>query len=389
MASEISQFVNKTVGPAFTADPLTSHAASGRFYTDESLYELEQERVFGRSWLFVCHVTQVPERGDYLVREVADESLMIIRDRDDEVRVFYNVCQHRGHQLVSSDGHTPNVVVCPYHAWSYALDGTLRSAPKMRQVPEFCRDVRLADVRTEIVGGFVFVNLDEDAAALDVVAPQFRQNLLSMVGECDELQLVKTKRYDIAANWKIVTENFLEAYHVEFSGPAHQALATIIDTATYESVIDGLTIEYTAAGGDPETLPYSCNDEEAFTSARGKPFHQLFLYPNMTFSVFPGTNMLFVFNMCPAGPGRCAEEILYFALDDELSEPSTTAEAYVSSQLNLEDVAIVESVQKGLRSRGYTPGRLMIDETKQAGWREQFVHHFTATHLAALGVDPT
>jgi len=104
----------------------------------------------------------------------------------------------------------------------------------------------------------------------------------------------------------------------------------------------------------------------------------------MTFSVFPGTNMLFVFSMRPAGPGMCAEEILYFALDDEMTEPSKTAEDYVSSQLNREDIALVESVQRGVRSRGYTPGRFMTDESKQAGWGEQFVHHFNSVHLDAL-----
>jgi len=195
---------------------------------------------------------------------------------------------------------------------------------------------------------------------------------------------VKKKDYSINANWKLVTENFLEAYHVEFSGDAHVALGNIIDIETYDFSISGRTIEYTAGGGDRDVIPYDINKQDAFTNTKNAPFHQVFLYPHMTFSVFPGTNMLFVFNMRPDGPDRCAEEILYFTLDGSMSEPTKTAESYVSDQLNPEDIALVEAVQRGVRSRGYRPGRLMVDENQRAGWGEQFVHHFNMLNIAAL-----
>jgi len=376
---------DELIGSAFTDDPTTSHAAHSRYYTDPEIHELEIERVFEREWNYFCHASEIANPGDYLTGDVGRDSVYAIRCKDDEVRAFYNVCQHRGHQLVQGKGNTPNVVVCPYHSWSYSPEGELRGAPKMRSVPDFCKaDVKLSAVRVEIIGGFVFVNLDEDAASLREMAPAFEPTLLSMVAEADQLQLVRAWDYDIEANWKIVVENFLEAYHVEFSGPAHQALANIIDVDTYKFDVSGRTIEYTANGGAAEVLPYDVNDANAFTNSRGAPFHQLFLYPNMTFSVFPGTNLLFVFVMGPNGVGRCAEQITYFALDADVSDASRTAETYISQQLNHEDVALVEGVQRGVRSRGYRPGRFMVDEGRVEGWSEHFVHHFNALNLAAL-----
>lgn len=373
------------IGPGFSDDATLSRAAHGDYYTNPEIYRLEIERVFQREWNYLCHESQIPDAGDYLVGEVGGESLYAIRGRDGVVRAFYNVCQHRGHQLLQGQGTIPNVVVCPYHSWSYSMEGELRGAPKMRQVPEFCKaDVTLTSIRVEIIGGFVFVNFDDQARSLRNVAPDFEPILGSMVAEADQLQLVRRWEYDIAANWKIVVENFLEAYHVEFSGPAHQALANVIDVDTYRYETSGRTIEYMAHGGDPDVLPYEINDRESFTNSRGAPFHQVFLYPHMTFSVFPGTNMLFVFNMRPNGPERCAEEIIYFALDPDITDASRTAEAYVSEQLNHEDVALVEGVQRGVRSRGYRPGRLMVDQAQSEGWSEHFVHHFNQLHLAAL-----
>ncbi len=372
------------VGAAFTDSASTSHAPIGSYYTDPAVHALELDCVFGHEWNYVGHASEVAEAGAYLVRTIGRESVFVIRDSDDEIRAFYNVCQHRGHQLLDGRGCT-NVVVCPYHAWSYALDGALKGAPKMREVPGFDRsDVALAPVRLDVVAGFLFVNLDDAAPPLAEMAPRFEPILRSMVAEPEQLQPVKTKAFDIAANWKIVTENFLEAYHVEFSGPAHRGLVRIIDTATYEFDIDGRTIEYRARGGEPGTLPYDSNPDDAFVDAPGPPFHQVFLFPHMTFSVFPGTNMLFVFNMAPNGVDRCAEEITYFSLDPDLSEPSATAEDFVSEQLNAEDIALVEAVQRGVASAGYRPGRLMVDAEQRAGWGEQFVHHFNTLNLAAL-----
>lgn len=374
------------VGPAFDSDVQHSHAAIGSFYFDEAVHLLEQETVFKNEWLFACHQNELPEVGDYRVQHIGDVSVLVARDQQRRLRAFHNVCQHRGHELTASTEGNTNVFTCPYHAWSYGLDGALRGAPKMRQVPGFCKDdVELSTVGLDIVEGFVFINLDASAAALSDSTPQFGAALRSMIAESESLHLAKTASFTINANWKIVTENFLEAYHVEFSGPAHRALGGLIDTDTYRFRLDGRIIEYTAKGAPLDQMPYEAHDDEAFTSSRGAPFHQLFLYPNMTFSVFPGTNMLFVYVMSPEDPRHTSEQIHYYTLDGELSPPSDQAERYISEQLNREDIALVEAVQRGVQSPGFRPGRFMVDIDQQESWGEQFVHHFISTHLEALG----
>ncbi|MEM7121930.1 MAG: aromatic ring-hydroxylating dioxygenase subunit alpha [Pseudomonadota bacterium] len=372
-------------GNGFTEDATQTHAPHGRYYTDPELFEAEQRAVFQHEWQYVCHQTELPKSGDYLVDEIGGESLYVIRGRDDQIRAFYNVCQHRGHELLTGRGNVKMVVTCPYHAWCYDLEGKLRNAPMCDEVKGFDRtDVRLTPINVEIIGGFVFVNLDPDATPLREMAPAFESIVMAMVAEAPDLRYATHKDYDIKANWKIVTENFLEAYHVGRCGKAHVALGHIIDTSTYGFNINGRTIEYTARGGKAEVIPYDVNETDAFTNTRGAPFHQVFLWPNMTFSVFPGTNMLFIFNMKPAGPDRVAERITYFTLDGTMSEPTETAEAYISNQLNTEDVDLVEAVQRGVSSRGYKPGRLMVDPEQKEGWGEHFIHHFNTLNLEAL-----
>lgn len=375
----------RVAGDGFTSDATASHAPIGRFYTDPKIFEAEQEWIFQREWQYFCHQSQVPKSGDYLVGDVGGQSIYVIRGKDKEIRSFYNVCRHRGHQLLAGQGNAKLVVRCPYHSWTYDFEGKLRSAPKCEAVEGFEKDgVKLSSIQVEIVAGFVFVNLDPEAKSLREVAPDFEAILLSMVAEAPDLKYAKHKEYDLKANWKVVTENFLEAYHVAYSGTAHTALGNLIDIDTYRFNIDGRTIEYTARGGEVDVIPYNVNENEDFTNTRDAPFHQVFLWPNMTFSVFPGTNMLFVFSINPAGPERTAEEIAYFTLDGTMTEPTETAEAYVSDKLNPEDVELVEGVQRGMHSKGYKPGRLMVDPEKREAWGEHFIHHFNSLNVAAL-----
>ncbi|GAA6165513.1 aromatic ring-hydroxylating dioxygenase subunit alpha [Pelagimonas sp. KU-00592-HH] len=374
------------VGSGFTKDATHSQAAGGNFYTDPQFHQLELDRLFAREWNYFCHQSQIPNPGDFLTGVVSDEHIYVLRGKDGEIRTFYNVCQHRGHQLLKEpSGNIKSVVVCPYHAWSYDHEGNLRGAPKMKEVDGFDRSkVKLTQVRTEVIGGFVFINFDPDAKPFREMAPEFEPIITSMVTEVDKLQCVKIKPFEINANWKIVTENFLEAYHVEFSGDAHVALGNIIDIDTYRFNISGRTIEYTAGGGKEEVIPYQVNKEDDFINTRGAPFHQVFLFPHMSFSVFPGTNMMFVFNMRPNGPDHTSEEIIYFTLDGSMSPPTETAEEYVSDNLNPEDIELVEAVHRGVSSKGFVPGRLMVDPDKKAAWGEQFIHHFDTLVLDAI-----
>ena len=149
----------------FSDDPYRSHTLPGSYYYAPAVFELEKQAIFNRTWQYVCHVSRVAEPGRYCVRDIGDQSVVVLRDRGGELRAFHNVCQHRAHRLVEGTGRVGGAIVCPYHNWSYELTGELRHARHSDRVAEFDRSaICLSGVRAELFCGFVFVNLDPDAA---------------------------------------------------------------------------------------------------------------------------------------------------------------------------------------------------------------------------------
>lgn len=371
-------------GDGFTADPANSFTPDAPYYFDPDVYRAEMQLIFQKNWTYFCHASQIPTEGDYLTGEVAGQSVYVVRDRDNTIRGFFNVCQHRAHQLLSGSGNVKAVIRCPYHSWTYELDGSLRGAPKCEAVANFRReDVRLQPIGVDVVGGFVFVNLDARAPLLTATVPHFRDKLLAMCPEADQLRYVTRQDFAIKANWKVVVENFLENYHSFYSGPAHKQLSDVIDQDSYRWTIEGKVIEFLGKGGTAEKLPYAMKGQRQF-SGRNDGFQIVFLWPNMAFLILPGASMLLVFLMIPDGPESTAEPLLYFGLGDALDQGTASAVEWFNTILGPEDVEIVESVQRGLHSLGYQRGRLMADRDCNEAWSEHFLHHFNRMNIDAL-----
>lgn len=371
-------------GPGFTDDAAESYTPDAAYYFDPDVYRAELRQIFQSNWLYFCHASQIAQEGDYLVGEVAGQSIYVVRDRDRSVRGFFNVCQHRAHQLLAGSGTIKAVIRCPYHSWTYELDGSLRSAPKCEAVLNFKReDVKLNSVGVDVIGGFVFVNLDPQATPLRTSDPHFAEKLLSMCPESEQLRYVKRQDFAIKANWKVVVENFLENYHSFYSGPAHKQLSDVIDQDSYRWTIEGKVIEFLGKGGTADRLPYEMLGERRFTG-RNDGFQIVFLWPNMAFLILPGASMLLVFQMIPDGPESTAEPLLYFGLGDGLDAGTASAVDWFNNILGPEDVEIVESVQRGLHSLGYTRGRLMADRDCKEAWSEHFLHHFNRLNIEAI-----
>jgi carnitine monooxygenase subunit len=376
--------IRSVVGEGFTSNPAESFTPDAEFYFDPQIHAAEQRKIFGRNWFYFAHQSQLPNSGDYITGVVAGQSIYVIRGRDGIVRGFFNVCQHRAHQLLSGEGNVKNTIRCPYHSWTYEMDGALRGAPKCEAVKNFSReDVRLQSIGVDIIGGFIFVNLDAAAAPLSASVPHFGEKLLAMCPESSQLRYVKRQDFDIKANWKVVVENFLENYHSFYSGPAHGQLSDVIDQDTYRWSIEGKVIEFLGKGGAAEKLPYEMHGSRKF-SGRSDGFQIVFLWPNMAFIIIPGASMLLVFLMNPNGPEATAEPLLYFGLEDELDRGTASAVDWFNNILGPEDVELVESVQRGLHSWGYRHGRLMVDPNQKEVWSEHFLHHFNSLNIAAL-----
>ena len=264
------------------------------------------------------------------------------------------------------------------------MDGSLRGAPKCEAVKNFAREnVKLQPVGIDVIGGFVFVNLDAGAVPLSVSTPHFMEKLLAMCPEAEQLRFAKRQDFNIKANWKVVVENFLENYHSFYSGPAHGQLSDVIDQDSYRWTIEGKVIEFLGRGGTAEKLPYELHGNRKF-SGRSEGFQIVFLWPNMAFIIIPGASMLLVFQMNPNGPEGTTEPLLYFGLDSKLDRGTASAVDWFNNILGPEDVDLVESVQRGLHSKGYRRGRLMVDAEQKEAWSEHFLHHFNSLNIEAL-----
>ncbi|QFT99907.1 3-phenylpropionate/cinnamic acid dioxygenase subunit alpha (plasmid) [Roseovarius sp. THAF8] len=331
-----------------------THSLEARYYTDPAIFEAERTGLLSRTWQFAGHGSQLENPGDYFAFEMAGESLFCIKGRDGEIRTFYNVCQHRAHQLVSGAGST-RVVVCPYHAWTYELTGALRAAPNTKAVPGFDKSrVCLTEVRTEVFLGFIFVNLDPDAAPMDQWFPGVRAELMEWLPHWESLKPLEWVEIPENCNWKVSVENYSECYHCSLNHPTFST--GVIKPETYDIQPQGYCLRHTTECQSLENMSYEIDGSKP----HAQEYSSWFLWPMFSFQVYPG-NVLNTYHWRAVGPdhvivwrgwytegGWDSEVIRRLAVQDR----ATTVE---------EDIHLVESVQRGLKSRGYVPGPLVVD----------------------------
>ena len=348
----------------FAEDARRSYTLPAPHYYDRNIYEREKEAIFYRTWQFAGHTELVRKPGDYTTCQVLDQALFVIRDRNEELRAFYNVCSHRAHQLLKGNGHADSIV-CPYHAWSYHTDGRLRAARGSDTVAgfdpaEFC----LKPVRVETFCGFLFVNLDPEAPSLRSQTGAMTDEFLAFAPRVEDLTFAHRLTYEIKANWKNVMENFDECYHCP---TAHARLcADILEHESYRVRIHDIHHSHRSRGKPPEDSAYGINPD---LTEHGSEFGAWLLWPNLAFEVYPG-GVMDTFYVIPTGPESCVEHVDFYFFDKNMSEDERAAIRYRHETVQLEDVELVESVQRGLRSRGYHQGRLMVD----ADWTEMSEH---------------
>ena len=182
-------------------------------YTSDAFYRREIDRIFMKVWNFLGRVEQVPHPGDYFTVDFAGVSLIVVRDDGGEVRAFANTCRHRGSELLAGSGRC-KAIVCPYHSWTYALDGRLVGAPEMEQSVGFRKeDNGLIALRLETWGGFIFVNFDRNAAPLEAYLGGMMETIAPY--RLDDMALTRRREYVMDCNWKLFVENAKESYHIK------------------------------------------------------------------------------------------------------------------------------------------------------------------------------
>jgi choline monooxygenase len=338
------------------------------WYADPAVLRLEQRHVFARSWQYAARLDQVAEPGRLTTAWAGSLPLVLARARDGELRGFVNVCRHRGHLLCDGDARR-EAIQCPYHAWTYGLDGSLRNAPRADREPGFDRDaLGLVPVAVEVFGPFVFVNPDTGAAPLAAALGDLPAHLAEGGIDVDAMRFhSRAESDDYACNWKICVENFLECYHCSV---AHPALAQVLDVSA-----DAYALAAQGALASQFGRPRERGDE-----ARAVPHGQFhLLFPGTVVNVMPGQPNLSIGPIVPRGPERTFRFLDYFVGPDADDEWVADHLA-LDERVGAEDRALVEAVQRGVSSGGLDTGTLLAES-------EQLIAWFQARVVEALGSD--
>ena len=335
-----------------TSTPTLSLAA--KYYTDPEVFKLETNGVLARTWQFAGHASQLQETGDYFTFEMAGESLFYIKGRDGEIRTFYNVCQHRAHQLVSGQGQT-RVVVCPYHAWTYELTGELRAGPNIKAVEGFDKSsICLTSVRTEVFLGFIFVNLDNDAKPMDEWFPNVRTELESYIPHWDTLAPLEWVEIPENCNWKVSVENYSECYHCTLNHPTFST--GVVRPETYDIQPQGYCLRHTTECNSMDAMTYDINS--GFD--KNDEYSSWFLWPMFSFQVYPG-NLLNTYHWRAMDADHVVVWRGWYSVGGAENDIVRQMAIQDRETTVAEDIGLVESVQRGLKSRGYVPGPLVVD----------------------------
>jgi choline monooxygenase len=363
----------RRVGTGFHEDPAQSMSLRSETYTDPRWLDVDVQAIFARTWQWVCHVERLASPGSYVSATVAGMPVAVVRGRDRRLRAFYNVCKHRAHELLSGSGTTRNIV-CPYHAWTYGLDGQLKAARRADRMETFDKTkICLDQVLVEEFGGFVYVNLDPAAVPLADQARDLAADIARWAPGVDHLTHAKRLTYDVMTNWKNVIDNFLECYHCHI---AHKEFVDLVDMSTYEVKTHGIWSSHFAEAGTHENAAYDVSSASVTQHA------VWWLWPNTCLLRYPGRGNFMVFQVVPAGPDRTLETWDFYFETAELEDAEVQSIRYVDEVLQAQDIALVESVQRGMNTPAFDQGRIVYDPSG-SGLSEHGVHHFHGLVLDA------
>ena len=343
------------------------------------MLEAEREKIFGRAWQPVGRAQAVADPGTYFACEIAAEPVVVARAKDGVLRAFSNVCRHRASIIVDatsggvvdaagggqqSRAHKGATLRCPYHNWTYGLDGRLIACPEFEGVLDWeTSSVELPQYRVEVWGPHVFVNQDagslERGPGLTSVFGDIPAEIAKIGCAVDQLHFSERREYIIECNWKVYVDNYLEGYHLP---AAHPSLMRELDYARYR--VD--THRYYSSQFAPIRPPRAGAEhhENRRYQADGMNALYYWIFPNFMLNVYPDNLSANI--IVPLGPERTLTIFEWFGYPGSNVSPETVA---FSDEIQQEDIKICESVQKGLRSRTYDTGRFSVK-------RENGVHHF-------------
>ena len=329
-----------------------SHSLAARFYSDANIAALERSTIFARSWQIVAGVSQVAQRGDHVVTEIAGLPIIVLRDDAENLRAYHNVCRHRAGPLARCDGRGAKVLRCGYHGWTYGLDGRLRAATEMQDACDFdVAEISLPEVAVDVWRGLVFVAIDPAMSLAALMAGTER-----LLGDRDfsDYRFDRKQAFPVPCNWKVYADNYLEGYHVPH---IHPALNKLLDYRKYVTEIDRW-----------HSVQWSPLEGDGLVYREGIALYY-FIWPNLMLNILP--DRLQTNRIVPLAIDRCRVDFDYlYPSRAEADAPERRAsDQSFSEEVQAEDAEICERVQKALESGSYVPGRLNPK-------RENAVFHF-------------
>ena len=348
----------------------------GKYYTSEEIFHEETEKIFSESWICVGHVSRIPETGSYFLHNIGKESIIVTRDRQGMVNAFYNVCRHRGTRLCTeASGQFSGKIQCPFHAWTFSLEGRLFGAPNMKDAESFqLTDYPLHYVATTVWEGFIFVNLSARPRPFSEVFAPILYRFTEW--QIPELRVAERIVYDIQANWKLIFQNYSECYHCP---TVHPLLANL---TPYKSSTNHLE-EGPFLGG-----PMQLNDGTESMTMDGKVcaapietvigdnrkvVHYYTIFPSMFLTLNPEYVMVHRVEPLASNRRRVICEFLFHpaAMEKPNFEPHRAVDFWDIT--NRQDWEVSELSQHGISSRAYTPGPYANLESLLAAFDREYL----------------
>jgi len=356
---------------AVTTGASPNRTPDGHIYWDADLLESELDQFFYRNWLCVGRAEELAKTGDYQTRKVGRESVLLVRDSSGGVRGFYNLCRHRGTRVVLEDsGQGAKSFICPYHAWSYDLEGRLIGAPHMRGQTDFARkDYGLHPIRVDTWGGFLWVNLEPRGPSLQEELGPFFQRFDRF--PLSTLRLGGRQVYEVDANWKIIVENFSECYHC---APVHPSLNRLtpylsgdndasFQQKTGRSLFSGGFMEFAQDFQSMTRSGYTTRPRiTGMTAEDKKRVYYYVLFPNTFFSLHP--DYLMIHHGWPTSPSHTRVENEFYFTPEAIARPDFDPSDAIGlwDEINRQDWTVCELAQEGMRSRAWNGGRYSDQE---------------------------
>ena len=338
------------------------------WYTDPAVLRLERDRVFRRAWQYAGRADQAAEPGSFFTCNAGGIPIVVVRDREGTLRAFLNVCRHRGSLVCEGEGHR-ETLQCPYHAWTYGLDGSLRAAPRSDREEGFDRsELGLLPAQVDAWGPFLFVNADPGAAPLADTLGELPELVAEAGLDVASLRFLRRASSSYEANWKVCCENYLECYHCQI---AHPSFSKVVDVS-----VDAYRLEagrFFSSQYGPVRENWTGPFDPSGPIPRGQ-FH--FLWPNVTINVMPGHPNVSIGPVAPTGPEHTSRFLDYFVGPDVPGDWLEEMLAF-DDQVSAEDTVLVERVQKGVRAGVLEHGRLLEES-------ERLIAHFQGLLLDAL-----